>query len=99
MQIQRVLCCRDDTIPQKSRIQNAGSVWFNRSSTGGISRLIKLKKLPILLSEMSEASEDGSNDTTPDIVPDMSDVLDSNIQPYSCESSSSLSHSKRGTNS
>jgi hypothetical protein len=69
-----------------------------RSSFGrarGRTRLIVSEKLDILLSEMSEASEDGSNDTTPDVVPHMSDVLDSNIQPYSCESS--LSHSERGT--
>ncbi len=63
----------------------------------GRSRLIVSEKLGILLSEMSEASEDGSNDTTADVVPDMSDVLDSNNQSYSCESS--LSHSKRGTDS
>ena len=71
---------------------------FCRSSFGrprGRRRLIFSEKLDILLSEMSEASEDGLNDTTPDVVPDMSDVLDTNIQPYSCESS--LSHSERGT--
>jgi hypothetical protein len=40
---------------------------FDRGSGRGRSHSIKLDKLLILPSEMPKASEDGSNDTTPDV--------------------------------
>ena len=57
--------------------------------------LDQAEKSRIQISELSEASEDDSNDAAPDVVSEVSDVLDSKIEYCSCESS--LSDGQRGT--
>ena len=51
------------------------------------SPLTKLEKSRIQIPELSEASEDDSDDAAPDVVSEVSDVLDSKIEYCSCESS------------
>jgi hypothetical protein len=68
-------------------LRQAGvDVRFDRGSGKGRRPLIVLEKLDILLSDLSEPSGDIRNRAASNVVSDRSDVSDSNIHPYSCES-------------